>query len=378
MRIRGIRTGARVQDKITKTVYNVVMENGTVNLVDEDGKTVGVVTEETAETYRYLGNDTPAPKPDASVTDDGELIVDGETVVTGQLKPVAVFPVRGKVLVMVKPLDENVSDGTVDIFEYEPIFDRFTKLLSGIMNPFIKEIADGLYVIAHNNTYEYTIKATSKDEQDEVITAIDKAAVLLYDGTTIKSLYTGIKPVPTTDADIQVEESADKIVVMLVSTQGTVSLDCDCDNYNDCDCDGDCDDCEDCDDYGSVAKLVDLDNKTRVIVLSTLKNEDGIINPYWTSNEWLVNGSVKSVTDAMDGSYLIVTDKEVTFTNNGHRKRVASGAAAVKAGETHPYLVGAIIKTGNTFTLKLADENRNIVKVVSTDTKDRGTLITVE
>lgn len=368
MILKGLRSGARVMDKLSKRVFGVKIVDGKISVVDKEGNPVGVITDETVETYRYLGNDTPAPKPAAKVTDDGKLIVDGETVVTGQLKPVAVFPVRGKVLVLVKPL-EKTEDGIVDIFEYEPVFDKFTRLLSGVMNPLIKEISEGLYLIMYNNTYEYAIKAKDNDETNEVVTALNNAAIALYDEQTARTIKAGKTPVPVSFDDIQIEKQDDKIIVVLESTQDAVSL-------------AACDDCDDRDDDDrhdddeNIFKLVDLDGKTRVTILCATKNEDGDFDN-WTANEWLVAGDVTGVTDAMDGSYLIVTDKEVTYTNYGHRKRVVSDAAAVQAAQAYPYLINAIVKNDG-FILKLADEQRNTMKITSKDTKDRGTLVTVE
>lgn len=372
MILKGLRSGARVMDKLSKRVFDVKIADGKISVVDKEGNPVGVITEETVDTYRYLGNDTPAPKPTAEVTDDGKLIVDGETVVTGQLKPVAVFPVRGKVLVLVKPL-EKTEDGVVDIFEYEPVFDKFTKLLSSVMNPLIKEISEGLYLIMYNNTYEYTIKAKDKDEADEVVTALNHAAIVLYNEHTTRTIKGGKMPVPTSLEDIQIEKQDDKIIVVLESTQDVAPLVA-CDDCDDCD-DRDNDDDDRCDDE-NIFKLVDLDGKTRVTILCATKNEDGDFDS-WTANEWLVTGDVTRVTDAMDDSYLIVTDKEVTYTNYGHRKRVVSDAAAVQAAQAYPYLINAIVKNDG-FTLKLADEQRNMMKITSKDTKDRGTLVTVE
>lgn len=369
MILKGLRNGARVMDKLSKRVFDVKIVDDKISVVDKEGNPVGVITDETVETYRYLGNDTPAPKPAAKVTDDGKLIVDGETIVTGQLKPVAVFPVRGKVLVLVKPL-EKTEDGIVDIFEYDPVFDKFTNLLSGVMNPLIKEISEGLYLIMYNNTYGYTIKAKDKDETDKVITALSNAAIVLYNEQIARTVKAGETPVPVSFDDIQIEEQDDKIIVVLESTQDAVPLAL-CD---DCD-DRDNDDNDRCDDE-NIFKLVDLDGKTRVIILCATKNEDGGFDS-WTANEWLVTGNVTGVTDAMDGSYLIVTDKEVIYTNYGHRKRVVSDAAAVQAAQAYPYLINAIVKNDG-FTLKLADEQRNTMKITSKDTKDRGTLVTIE
>ena len=197
---------------------------------------------------------------------------------------------------------------------------------------------------------------------------------MLYREGCIDTLYNKMKPVPMSAKDIEVDNQQNKLVIVLKSTQGVENLD----GENEC---GDCDrqDCDGCDCYndGTVAKVVDLDDKTRVTVLSCYKDEDGKPDYRWSIREWVVNGTVQSVTDAMDDSYLIVTDKEVVFTNNGHRKRIASGAAAAQAGKTHPYLVGAVVKQYS-FELTLADEDRNLVKIVSCDTRDRGTLVTVE
>lgn len=340
--ISKLRAGAKLLNKITGEELVIA----TVTSTEAVAVTGEVIPAENMECFQYIGNDTVAPLPQATVV-DGILTVDGKMVVTGDIKPVAVlatFP--GKVLLN--------CEGNIKW--YMPELDKFESFGETAERVEVIEIPDGDKLLLREDVEKTSINEEQPDGTEKAVEvlAFRGASLIGIDknGETFGKIYLDqplnsvrverglciveskaiLTTVETEDEDIEVISEADKINSVVIFSVKTVEED------------------------GEVEKYID--------------------KMYEAACDGPVVATVSRIANA-NGSLLVIDDKTVTYTNNGYTKRVFESPVAVVAASSHPYVVGVKF-AGDVNSIRLADKDYNVITLQSVKTKDRGIVISVQ
>ena len=344
---RFARKGDVYLDTIGGTIITVVKaDNGMV--VFDNGATV---KEDAMETYVFQKNDEgfEIPQKDDVSLDDGVLYWRGRPISSGTLKIEKILaPVPGGAIMAVAG-----KDGTgTDVFRYNVFEDRFTKLFheAGTIQVLFCD-KDVVFLLGRE-------EAAIKVEENE-FTSVSERVYLVKDGH-LDTVYDAEDGNVGTKA-VCAENNDDRVSVVV---SGDKAFE------------------EKLDEEGNPFYVETEAGKkvTRQFVITRTRDEDG--DEIYASTDMisvktsLVPTAVKPVHDGR-GSVVVVTDDEIVYTNAGYSQRRAVGRDVVKTFKSHPYLVRLEPGTHrNVFVL--ANEDREIAKIVVTKTQDRGYVTEIE
>jgi hypothetical protein len=87
---------------------------------------------------------------------------------------------------------------------------------------------------------------------------------------------------------------------------------------------------------------------------------------------------IKSITESLDGNLLVKAGNVIYFTNDGHSRRIINDPKVEETEGFNDFVSISFADEGYTFTLTLANEKRETVKITSRGTRDRGPVVSVE
>lgn len=322
-----------------------------------------VMTEKTAPIFRFLKNPNPYTVPEAEMK-KGALIVNGETVATGQIKPVEIVATMpGKVIFSVKGHDD-----LLDIKAYMPREDVFIDVINDVSEQAEYHVEDGILYILDNQTK----MVEKKDADGKVILddAGEPVMVNLFNVSFLAAYKNGfISNGLVADDDDDWEDDEDRITYFQFPVEWM--------------------------------QLTDFANRKTVMLTSTVVVRNGIIEErddetavllvpvdtynqggLRTPNSYVVSGTVKKIIPSVSPenciSFSIFTDKSVTYTNAGHRKRVVEDAAIATEIADFPIFLGIrFARGGKECTLVYGNHEGDIREILIKNTQDRGDVYSI-
>ena len=381
MNISKIRTGAKLLNKVTGDTVEVTSVDLTakmVNAVAEDGSTISI-SEAESICFHYIGNDTPEPIPTFSVD---PFTINGVVINTGNIKVTNVIGcMPGKVIAETKFANDTDENAKKHLFLYDALWDKFSDL--GVTaNTFDSESImtkhGYIHVITANSMH--TVETKDEDGNIKTETIWDDSKFVIIDDKANVSIEDSIPSMSINGVTSSIKgislQSENKLAVAIVS-------DADLKSSNISNEEDDWDDEFDAFDSCQTTILQKANEATvQIFEIEYVMVQDDPSEGIWTirnkQTRTIKAGSAVTVTIAAsyDGSYLIVSDSEIVFTNNGHRQRVLNDAAAVAIARKYPVVVASKI-TPREVTLTLANSKLETVKVSSVSTSDRGWTTTI-
>jgi hypothetical protein len=382
MQVKNIQKNIKVLNKVNGKEYVVtdVAEDGKITLTevlpeDADPSTIGdeiEITEANAPAFRFLEDPNPVPVPTAAVA-DGELTVDGEQVVLGNIKVTGVLATLPGVVIL-----SNQEENGTDIIAYNVRDDRFQTVASG-MGDVRTEIlsVDGnsendLVVIVENRTKERPV--LGGDEKPVVDEDGNPVTETVFEGAYLYLYKNAVIDINRTEDDEEYE-----------------------------------------DDYGSYdsgcgdgilinfpienVSLVSYQKKNQILVTSNkevgadrvIKDLDGVqvaIVPVIrgilrrpASYKLPGKTAVSTIAVDTDGkiSNVIRTEKAVVYTNAGHRERIILDEKVATELDGYDTFCGIrFAKRGTEVEIDFANAKYEIKTAVITQTADRGPLYSVK
>ena len=369
MQMKNLRTKMEVLNKVNGKLYEITSvtqaqdEALLTEILPEDAAEDAVadvvkMTESNALCFRFMEDPNARDIPDGYSIENGIIMKDKKPVtVQGQIVVKEILKaIPGKLLLLVetKDKDENRSD----LMAYDPENDKFEKVLDGIGTATITEVDKDLYLITDIRISE----VVKTDEDGEPIINedgtevkgefLDASKVYLVNGSEVRRSVALSDPVESLEI---INGLNGEMVVIAVSTKKT-----DCDGF-----------------------LVPREGNVGIEPIGLdveMEDEEDEVRSYdlWKRASYELEGSsLVSATIDVDGSALLKSDAAIIYTNTGHSKRVVSDASAVAAVAGYDTLVAA--KVGeHEFKLTLANKNYELKTIVSTKTRDRGIVVSVE
>ncbi|SDW82993.1 hypothetical protein SAMN05216391_1199 [Lachnospiraceae bacterium KHCPX20] len=87
---------------------------------------------------------------------------------------------------------------------------------------------------------------------------------------------------------------------------------------------------------------------------------------------------IESITESLDSNLLIKAGNVIYFSNDGHSRRIINDPKVEETEGFNDFVAISFADEGYTFTLTLANEKRETVKITSRGTRDRGPVVSVE
>ena len=357
MQMKNLKVNMEAVNKVNGRSYVItsVAQDGTSAVLTEvlpegaENQTADVITMTEANSICFQLVNDPNPKEiPAGYSVNNGIITKGGVPVTqqGEIKVKSILhTVPGALILLVETKDEELSD----VMSYLPDEDKFVTVVRNISGCKVKDLEDGLWALYSERTSD-VVKTDEdgeplKDGNGAEIKGIffDTATITILRGTEVVGsdcLY-----LPVSDITVAGEN------LYLVSTEAL-------------DEDGFLEDRKGTIDVTVMNLKTDEDDETDISLIR--------------KGEYCIAGAVlTSATKDVYGSYLLKTDESIVYTNEGHRKRVITDKAAVKELEGYDTLVASKIGEYE-FKLTIADKSYNVKTVVSTKTRDRGIVVTVQ
>ncbi len=92
----------------------------------------------------------------------------------------------------------------------------------------------------------------------------------------------------------------------------------------------------------------------------------------------LAADDIESITESLDGNLLIKADNVIYYSNDGHNRRIINDPKVAETEGFNDFVAITFVDEGYTFTLTLANEKRETMKITSRGTRDRGPVISVQ
>lgn len=359
MRMNRMRKGLVVFNKLNGRSYKVVetSENAGVAVPMEAIKADGtIVKDEAVEInesnclcFRAIADTEPYPVPEGYSAAEGILLKDGNPACEqGELVVEEVLAkIPGRLIIAAKNSgNDNGAENLVDVFAYEPHRDRFIPITKN--TPMPKLVGYGekgrTAVLMFCNMTEQK----KKDEDG------GETAVTLFDGAWI-----------VTVTDEERTKISDRIAITTPVTVDEAFL---------------VDDAAGCPTIFVPSDEVAADGFSCESPYETKKRTERIWMMIRTYDRTVakinLDGNIQAVCSPVYG-FVVSNDKAVYVNKNQLHQLVIKSAAAADVAKKYPVLVD-VTKDGDAYRLTFADEGYNLKTVVSTKTRDRGLIVTVE
>ena len=92
----------------------------------------------------------------------------------------------------------------------------------------------------------------------------------------------------------------------------------------------------------------------------------------------LAADDIESITESLDSNLLIKAGNVIYYTNDGHNRRIINDPKVSETEGFNDFVAISFADEGYTFTLTLANEKRETMKITSRGTRDRGPVVSVE